>query len=71
MLLYCNIITPRNVKIKISIMQGKTLYQNVYGDKAGNNAGEHIAVDNTNGDLMIFVDSDTKGGFGFMKLSPN
>ena len=52
-------------------MQGKTLYQNVYGDKAGNNAGEHIAVDNTNGDLMIFVDSDTKGGFGFTKLSPN
>jgi len=52
--------------------QGNTLYTNVYGDKAGNNAGEYLAVDPENGDVMVFVDSDTLGGaFGFMKLTPN
>ena len=29
-------------------------------------------MDNTSGEVMIYVDSDyVGGGFGFMKLSPN
>merc|ERR1712194_917240 len=52
--------------------QGNTLYTNVYGDKGGNNAGEYLAVDPNNGDVMVFVDSDTLGGaMGFLKLTPN
>merc|ERR1712194_761785 len=52
--------------------QGNTLYTNVYGDKAGNNAGEYLAVDPNNGDVMVFVDSDTLGGaMGFLKLTSN
>ena len=48
------------------------MYTNVYGDKAGNNAGEYLAVDPNNGDVMVFVDSDTLGGaMGFLKLTPN
>ena len=51
--------------------QGNTLYQNVYGDQGGNNAGEYLAVDPNNGDVMVFADSDTLGGaFGFLKLTP-
>ena len=47
------------------------MYTNVYGDKAGNNAGEYLAVDPNNGDVMVFVDSDTLGGaMGFLKLTP-
>jgi len=51
--------------------QGNTLAQGVYGDKGGNNAGEWLAVDQTTGEVMIFTDSDTHGGFGFLKLTPN
>jgi len=52
--------------------QGNTLYTNVYGDKGGNNAGEYLAVDPNNGDVMVFVDSDTLGGaMGFLKLTSN
>jgi len=52
--------------------QGNKLYENVYGDKAGNNAGEYLAVDPVTGDVMVFVDSDTLGGaFGYLKLTPN
>ena len=48
------------------------MYTNVYGDKGGNNAGEYLAVDPNNGDVMVFVDSDTLGGaMGFLKLTPN
>ena len=48
------------------------MYTNVYGDKAGNNAGEYLAVDPNNGDVMVFVDSDTLGGaMGFLKLTSN
>ena len=43
----------------------------VFGKQGSNNAGEYLAVDYTNGELMVFVDSDALGGgFGFMKLSP-
>ena len=46
------------------------MYENVYGDQAGNNAGEYLAVDRNNGDVMVFADSDTLGGaFGFLKLT--
>ena len=48
------------------------MYTNVYGDKGGNNAGEYLAVDPNNGDIMVFVDSDTLGGaMGFLKLTPS
>jgi len=55
---------------------GNKLYENVYGDKGSNNAGEYLAVDPNNGDIMVFSDSDALGGaFGFLKLtndnSPN
>ena len=44
----------------------------MYGDKGSNNAGEYLAVDPVNGDVMIFVDSDTlEGAFGFLKLTPS
>ena len=42
----------------------------MYGNKRANNAGEWISVDNNTGEAMIFVDSDTVGGFGFLKLTP-
>jgi len=51
--------------------EGKVLHEGVYGDKKGNNAGEYISVDTNTGELMIFTDSDTIGGFGFLKLTPN
>merc|ERR1719273_430754 len=51
--------------------EGNKLYENVYGDKEANNAGEYLSVDPNNGDIMIFTDSDSFGGvFGFLKLSP-
>jgi len=50
---------------------GNTLSQGVYGNKAGNNAGEWLSVDKTSGEIMIYTDSDTHGGFGFLKLTPN
>ena len=47
------------------------MYENVYGNKEGNNAGEYLDVDPATGDVMVFVDSDTLGGaFGFLKLTP-
>ena len=49
---------------------GNTLYQNFYGTPDGNNAGEWISYDTDTGDIMIYTDSDTAGGFGFLKLSP-
>jgi len=51
--------------------QGNTLAQDVYGNKGGNNAGEYLSVDYTTGDVMVYTDSDTDGGFGFLKLTPN
>ena len=45
-------------------------HQNFYGSKSGNNGGEWLSVDTDTGDLMVFTDSDTRGGFGFLKLSP-
>merc|ERR1711970_978127 len=50
---------------------GNKLSEGVYGDKGGNNAGEWLAVDQDTGEVMIFTDSDTHGGFGFLKLTPN
>ena len=46
------------------------ILQNFYGSKSGNNGGEWLSVDPDTGDLMVFTDSDTRGGFGFLKLSP-
>merc|ERR1711872_857986 len=50
---------------------GNKLFEGVYGDKRGNNAGEWLSVDQATGEVMIFTDSDTHGGFGFLKLTPN
>ena len=48
------------------------MYENYYGAKGANNAGEYLAVDPNSGDVMIFVDSDSLGGaFGFLKLTPD
>ena len=53
------------------LYQGHTLHEGVYGDKGGNNAGEYLSVDETTGEVMIYTDSDTVGGFGFLKLTPS
>ena len=49
---------------------GETLYQDFYGNKGGNNAGEWLSVDTDSGDVMIYTDSDSAPGFGFLKLTP-
>ena len=49
---------------------GDKLYENFYGTAEGNNAGEWITYDRDTGDIMVYTDSDTTYGFGFLKLSP-
>jgi len=50
---------------------GNKLSEGVYGEAGANNAGEYLSVDQTTGDVMVFVDSDSVGGgFGFLKLTP-
>ena len=54
--------------------QGHLLWQAVFGDPAGNNAGEYINL-TRDGGYVIFTDSDTAGAmrssnFGLMKLRP-
>ena len=51
--------------------RGNLLYEGVFGDKGGNNAGEWITADSATGEVMIYTDSDTAPGFGFLKLTPN
>ena len=44
---------------------------NVTHDKpGGNEAGEYLTVTST-GDIMIYTDSDTTPGFGFLKITKN
>ena len=54
--------------------KGNVLWQAVYGDPAGNNAGEYINL-TRDGGYVIFTDSDTAGtmgsnNFGLMKIGP-
>ena len=49
---------------------GDKLYENFYGTPDGNNAGEWLSYSADTGDIMVYTDSDTAGGFGFLKLSP-
>jgi len=49
---------------------GDKLYENFYGTPDGNNAGEWLSYSSDTGDIMVYTDSDTTGGFGFLKLSP-
>ena len=49
---------------------GDTLSQGFWGDKGGNNAGEWLSYDSATGEIMVYTDSDTSGGFGFLKLTP-
>ena len=49
---------------------GEKLYENFYGTPDGNNAGEWITYEKDTGNIMIYTDSDTTYGFGFLKLSP-
>ena len=49
---------------------GEKLYENFYGTTGGNNAGEWLSYDGDSGDIMVYTDSDTAYGFGFLKLSP-
>ena len=51
--------------------QGTVLTEGVYGSKEGNNAGEYLSVCHITGEIMIFTDSDTAPGFGFLLLRPN
>ena len=43
-------------------------FEGIFGKKGGNEAGEYLAVTST-GDIMIFTDSDTTPGFGFLKIT--
>ena len=49
---------------------GEKIYENFYGTPDGNNAGEWITYEKDTGNIMIYTDSDTTYGFGFLKLSP-
>ena len=49
---------------------GNKIYENFYGTDGGNNAGEWLSYDKVTGDIMIYTDSDTAYGFGFLKLTP-
>ena len=51
---------------------GNLLWEDVYGDSAGNNAGEYINLP-SDGMYVVFTDSDTAGtmgsnSFGLMKI---
>ena len=53
---------------------GNLLWEGLYGDLGGNNAGEYINL-TSDGGFVIFTDSDTAGSmgaenFGLMKLAP-
>ena len=41
-----------------------------HGNLGGNEAGEYLTVTST-GDIMIYTDSDTTPGFGFLKITKN
>ncbi|HIJ70497.1 MAG TPA: DUF4982 domain-containing protein [Planctomycetes bacterium] len=54
---------------------GNLLWEGLYGDPAGNNAGEYINL-TSDGGYVIFTDSDTAGtmrpnNFGLMKIAPD
>jgi len=49
---------------------GDKLYEGIYGNQAGNEAGEYLTVTST-GDIIIYTDSDTTPGFGFLKITKN
>jgi len=51
--------------------KGDVLTEGVYGSKDGNNAGEYLSVCHITGEIMIYTDSDTAPGFGFLSLLPN
>ncbi|MHC4150697.1 MAG: hypothetical protein ACYSSP_01185, partial [Planctomycetota bacterium] len=55
--------------------EGNLLWQGVYGELEGNNAGEYINL-TSDGGYIIFTDSDTAGSmgsndFGIMKIAPD
>jgi len=49
---------------------GDKLSEGIYGSKGGNEAGEYLTY-TQDGNIMIYTDSDTTPGFGFLKLTPN
>ncbi|MHC4791128.1 MAG: DUF4982 domain-containing protein, partial [Planctomycetota bacterium] len=54
---------------------GNLLWEGLYGDSEGNNAGEYINL-TSDGGYIIFTDSDTAGdmganNFGLMKIAPD
>ena len=49
---------------------GDKLYENFYGRKGGNNAGEWLTYDAAADEIMVYADSDSVGGYGFIKLKP-
>ena len=55
--------------------KGNLLWEGLYGDPKGNNAGEYINL-TSDGGYVIFTDSDTAGSlgknnFGIMKIAPD
>jgi len=49
---------------------GETLFSGVFGSKLGNEAGEYLTY-TKEGNIMIYTDSDTVPGMGFLLLTPN
>ena len=39
-------------------------------DFEGNNAGEWLSYSSDTGEILVYTDSDSVGGFGFLKLTP-
>ena len=55
--------------------RGTTLWEGLYGELDGNNAGEYINL-TSDGGYVVFTDSDTVGtmgeeNFGLMKIAPD
>ncbi len=54
---------------------GNLLWEGLYGDPTGNNAGEYINL-TSDGRYVVFADTDTQGSmrsnnFGIMKIAPD
>ena len=46
------------------------LFHILNSDFEGNNAGEWLSYSSDTGEILVYTDSDTVGGFGFLKLTP-
>ena len=46
------------------------LFYILNSDFEGNNAGEWLSYSSDTGEILVYTDSDTVGGLGFLKLTP-